>query len=62
MDTRGATHHVDKLGEFELDADGEGVGGVAHRPHQLVVVGQQVVIETLCVRIAHIDHGITVAG
>ncbi|KAK3913429.1 FeMo cofactor biosynthesis protein NifB [Frankliniella fusca] len=35
------THHVDELGQLELDADPEHVAGVDHGPHQLVVVGEQ---------------------
>lgn len=49
------THHVDELRQLELDADPEDIRGVDDRSHQLVVVGEQVVVETLGVRVA--GHG-----
>jgi hypothetical protein len=45
-------HHVYQLGKFEFDADPEDVRGVDHRPHQLVVVGEEVVVEAFGIRIA----------
>lgn len=48
-------YHVDELGKFELDADPEDVRRVDHRPDQLVVVGQEIVVETLGVWVA--AHG-----
>ena len=44
---RANIYHVNQLREFELDFDGEGVTDVGNGPHELVVVGQQVVVEAL---------------
>lgn len=49
---RNETYDIDKLTEFELDADSEDVGGVDDRPHEFVVVGEEVVIETLGIGVA----------
>jgi len=46
------TYHVDELGELKLDADAQHVRGVDHGAHELVVVGQQVIVETLRVGVA----------
>jgi hypothetical protein len=46
------TYHVDELGELKLDADAQHVRGVDHGAHELVVVGQQVVVEALRVGVA----------
>lgn len=52
MFTRGDTYDIDELAEFEFDADAEHVGGVDDGPHELVVVGEQVVVEPLGVGVA----------
>ena len=41
------THHGNQLGELELEVDSDGLGDVGHGPHQLVVVGEEVIIEPL---------------
>ena len=46
------TYQIDELREFELDADGEDVAVVDNWSHDLIVVGEQVVVEALGVRIA----------
>jgi hypothetical protein len=40
-------YHINELRELELEPDGDGLRHVDHRPHQLVVVGQEVVVEPL---------------
>lgn len=45
------TYHIDELRQLKLDAYTQHVRGVHHRAHELVVVGQQVVVEPLRVRI-----------
>lgn len=47
----GMTYQIDELGEFELDADREDVRIVHHGPDDLVVIGEEVVVEPLRVRI-----------
>lgn len=47
----GNTHHVNELGEFQLDLHLQRVGHVDDRPHQLVVVGKQVIVQPLGVRV-----------
>ena len=49
-------HHVNQLGELQLELDGDGVRDVDDRPHQLVVAGQQVVKQPLGVRITLSQH------
>lgn len=46
------TYDVDELTEFEFDADSEHVGGVDDGAHELVIVGEQVIVETLGVGVA----------
>lgn len=46
------TYDVDELTEFEFDADSQYVGGVDDRSHELVVVGQEVIVESLGVGVA----------
>ena len=46
-----ATHHIYKLGELQFDLDSDGVRHVPDRPHQLVVAGQDLVVESLGVRV-----------
>lgn len=46
------TYDIDELTQFEFDADAQHVGGVDDRPHQLVVVGEEVVVEALGVGVA----------
>jgi len=46
------TYQIDELREFELDADGEDVAVVDNWSNDLIVVGEQVVVEALGVRIA----------
>ena len=46
-----ATHHIYQLGELQFDLDGDGVGHVLDGPHQLVVAGEDLVVESLGVRI-----------
>ena len=49
-------HHVNQLGELQLELDGDGVGDVDNRPNQLVVAGEQVVKQPLGVRVALSQH------
>ena len=37
------THHVDELGELELELDGDGIGDVDDGPDQLVVAGEEII-------------------
>lgn len=46
------TYDVDQLTEFEFDADSQHVGGVDDGPHELVVVGEEVIVEALGVGVA----------
>jgi hypothetical protein len=46
------THHVYELRQLELDLDGEGVAYVDNGTHQLVVIAEQVVVQTLSVGVA----------
>lgn len=46
------THYIDQLGEFELDFNGEGVCDVDHWTNQLVVIRQEVVVQSLGVWIS----------
>lgn len=56
------TYDIDELAELELDADAEHVGRVDDGAHQLVVVGQQVVVEALGVGVAGGDGAHEAAG
>ena len=49
-------HHVNQLGELQLELDGDGVGDVDDGPDQLVVAGEQVVKQPLGVRVALSQH------
>ena len=40
-------HHINQLGELQLELDGDGVRDVDDGPHQLVVAGEQVVKQPL---------------
>ena len=40
------TYHIYQLREFEFDEDLEDVCRVHHWPHQLVVVGEKVIVES----------------
>ena len=46
--------------QLELYPDSQGVGGVLHGADQLVVVGQQVIVEPLGVGVPCVQHGLTV--
>ena len=46
------TYHIYELGKLKFDAHCERIRGVDDRPDQLVVVGEQVVVQTLGVRVA----------
>jgi hypothetical protein len=46
------TYQIDELREFELNTDGEDVAVVDNRSNDLVVIGEQVVVEALGVWIA----------
>ena len=37
------SHHVNQLGEFELELDGHGVGDVDDGSDQLVVAGEEII-------------------
>ena len=50
------THHINQLGELQLELDGDGVRDVDDGPHQLVVAGEQVVKQPLGVRITLSQH------
>ena len=50
------THHVDELRELELEPDGHRLRDVDDGPHQLVVVGEEVVVEPLGVGVAPADQ------
>ena len=41
------SHHINQLGELQLELDGDGVRDVDDGPHQLVVAGEQVVKQPL---------------
>ena len=44
---QGGTHHVDELSDGQPEVDQHHVGGVGHRPRQLVVADEEVLQETL---------------
>ena len=44
---RDYSHHVDELGELELDLDGNRVGNVLDGPDKLVVARQDLIIQSL---------------
>ncbi len=50
------TYHVDELRQLELDPDRESVCGVDDRAHQLVVVGEEVVVEALGIGVASVER------
>ena len=50
------THHVDELGELELELDGDGVRDVHDGPDQLVVGGEQVIKQPLGVWVTRGQH------
>ena len=52
------THHIDELRELELEPHGHRLRDVDDGPHQLVVVGEKVVVEPLGVGVpaAHEPH------
>lgn len=52
IEKRHRTYDIDELAQLELDADAQHVGGVDDGAHQLVVVGQQVVVQPLGVGVA----------
>ena len=45
--TNSVTHHGYQLGELELELNRHHLRHVGHGPHQLVVVGQEVIVEAL---------------
>ena len=45
------SYHVNELRELEFNLDGDGVGDVLDGPDQLVVAGQDLVIQPLGVRV-----------
>lgn len=49
--TSKCTYDVDELRQFELDADPQHVRRIDDRPHEFVVIRQQIVVEALGVRI-----------
>lgn len=53
MTIHGPTYHVDELRKFELDPHSQSVAHVRYGPDEFVVVGQEVVIEPLRVRVGH---------
>ena len=52
-DSVSQTHHVNKLGQFELQPDRNGLRDVDDWPDQLVVPGEDLVVESLGVRVTH---------
>ena len=50
------TDHIYQLGEFEFELDGDGVRDVDDGADQLVVAGQQVVKQSLGVRVPICQH------
>ena len=50
------THHINQLGELELELDGDGVRDVHDGPDQLVVGGEQVIKQALGIRITPGQH------
>ena len=50
------SHHINQLGELQLELDGDGVRDVDDGPHQLVVAGEQVVKQPLGVWITLSQH------
>jgi len=53
----GCTHHINELRQLQLDPDGQGIRGVDHRPDQLVVVGQEVIVQSLRVGVSRVENG-----
>ena len=51
-----ATHHIDQLGELELELDGDGVRDVHDGPDELVVGGEQVIKQPLGIRVTRCVH------
>ena len=51
-----ATHHIDQLGELELELDGDGVRDVHDGPDELVVGGEQVIKQPLGIRVTRGVH------
>ena len=47
------SYHIYQLGELELDLDSDRVGDVLDGPDQLVVPGEDLVVESLGVRVTH---------
>ena len=47
------SYHVNELRELEFNLDGDGVGDVLDGPDQLVVAGEDLVVESLGVRVTH---------
>ena len=47
-----SSHHVNELGELELDLDGDGVRDVLDGSDELVVSRQDLIIQSLGVRVA----------
>ena len=47
------SYHVNELRELEFNLDGDGVGDVLDGPDQLVVPGEDLVVESLGVRVTH---------
>ncbi|CAH2105443.1 unnamed protein product [Euphydryas editha] len=58
----GSTYDIDELTKFELDADAKDVGGVDDGAHEFVVVGEEVIVETLGVGVAGGDGAHQAAG
>ena len=52
-----STHHGYQLGELELEVDSDSLGDVGHWPDQLVVVGEEVIVKPLGVRVTSVHLG-----
>ena len=49
-------HHINQLGELQLELDGDGVRDVHDGPDELVVGGEQVIKQPLGIRVTRGVH------
>lgn len=56
------TYDIDELTQLQFDADAQNIGGVDNGSDQFVVVGEQIVVESLGVGVAGGGDGEQAAG
>ncbi|GFU38490.1 uncharacterized protein NPIL_269241 [Nephila pilipes] len=58
----GEPYHFDELRQLELDGDREGLRNINHRTNQLVVPGDEIVVQPLRIGISFCKRGKTGLG